>query len=66
MLPKTDNLRHIATRIKTTVIGISESKLDRTVLDPDIHIGNYKNLYSKENGNVEVLLVTLEVTLVIN
>ena len=59
LLPKIDELRDIAKRTKAAVIGISESKLDSTVLDPEIYIENL------EIGT-EVLLVTLEVTLAIN
>ena len=40
MLSKIDELRATAKRIKrrATVIGITESKLDETVLDGDINI----------------------------
>ena len=41
-LTKTDELRNIAKRTKAAVIGISESKLDSTVLDPEIYIENYE------------------------
>ena len=34
MLPKIDKLRDIAKRTKAAVIGILESKLDSTVLNP--------------------------------
>ena len=59
LLPKIDELRDIAKRTKAAVIGISESKLDSTVLDPEIYIENLEI-------STEVLLVTLEVTLAIN
>ena len=59
LLPKIDELRDIAKRTKAAVIGISESKLDSTVLDPEIYIENLEI-------SPEVLLVTLEVTLAIN
>ena len=59
LLPKIDELRDIAKRKKASVIGISESKLDSTVLDPEIYIENLEI-------SPEVLLVTLEVTLAIN
>ena len=42
------------------MIGASESKLDSTVLDPEIYIENYD--VSIETGTGEVLLVTLKVT----
>ena len=39
---KLTKLRDIAKRTKTAVIGTSESKLDRTILDPEIYIENYE------------------------
>ena len=48
------------------MIGISKSKLDSTVLDPEIYIENYEIFVSIEIGMEEVLIVTLELTLVIN
>ena len=44
LLPKTDELRDIAKRTKAAVIGISESKLDSTVFDPERYSDNYKIL----------------------
>ena len=44
------------------MIGISESKLDSTVLDPEIYIENYEIFVSIETGTEKVLLVILEVT----
>ena len=38
LLPKTAEFRDIAKRTKAAVIGILESKLDGTVLDPEIYI----------------------------
>ena len=49
LLPKTDELRDIAKRTKTAVIGISESKRDSTVLDPKIYIDNYEILRFDKN-----------------
>ena len=40
LLPKIDELRDIAKRTKTAVIGISESALDSTVVEPEIYIEN--------------------------
>ena len=37
-------MRDIAKRTKAAVIGVSESKLDSTVLDPEIGIENYEIL----------------------
>ena len=42
LLPNIDELRYIAKRTNSAVIVISESKLDSTVLDPEIHIENYE------------------------
>ena len=44
LLPKIDKLRDIAKRTKAAVIGISQSKVDSTVLDPEIYIDNYEIL----------------------
>ena len=44
-----DELRDIAKRTKAAVIGISESKLDSTVLDPGIYIDNYEILRFDRN-----------------
>ena len=44
LLAKIDELRDIAKRKKVAVIGISESKLDSTVFDPEIYIDNYEIL----------------------
>ena len=49
LLPKIDELRDIAKRTKAAVIGISESKLDSTVLDPEIYIDNYEILRFDRN-----------------
>ena len=49
LLPKIDELRDIAKRTKAAVTGISESKLDSTVLDPELYIENYKILRFDRN-----------------
>ena len=59
-------MRDIGKRAKATMIGISESKLHSTVLDPEIYIQNYEILCFGRNQRGEVLLVKLEVTLAIN
>ena len=48
-LPKIDELKDIAKRIKATVIGISESKLDSTFLGPKIYLENYEILRFDRN-----------------
>ena len=49
LLPKINELRYIAKRTNAAVIGISESKLDSTVLDPEIYIENYEILHFDRN-----------------
>ena len=49
LLAKIDELRDIAKRKKVAVIGISESKLDSTVFDPEIYIDNYEILRFDRN-----------------
>ena len=49
LLPKIDKLRHIAKLSNAAVIGISESKLDDSVLLSEIHIDNYNALRCDRN-----------------
>ena len=49
LLPKIDELRYIAESTNAAVIGICESKLDASVLDPEISINNYKILRCDRN-----------------
>ena len=49
MLPKIDELRHIARLTNTAVIGISESKLDDSVLTSEIQIDEYDLLRCDRN-----------------
>ena len=49
LLPKIDELRYIAKRTNAVMIGISESKLDSTVLDSEIYIENYEILRFDNN-----------------
>ena len=44
LLPKIEELRIIAKSTKAVIIGISESKLDESVLEPEIQIDDYKIL----------------------
>ena len=44
LLPKIDELRIIAKSTNAAIIGISESKLDESVLEPEIEIDDYKIL----------------------
>ena len=49
MLPKIDELRHIARLTNAAVIGISESKLDDSVLTSEIQINEYDLLRCDRN-----------------
>ena len=55
LLPKIDELRNIAKLSNAAVIGISESKLDDSVLSFEIHIDNYNTLrcdWNRHGGGV--------------
>ena len=55
LLPKIDELRNIAKLSNAAVIGITESKLDDSVLSSEIHIDNYNTLRcdrSRHGGEV--------------
>ena len=60
LLPKTDELRYIANARNSAVIGISESKLDESVLQSEIQINNYDLLRRDRNRNGGVLLAITE------
>ena len=49
LLPKIDELRLIALETKAAIIGISESKIDDTVLDAEIEIEGYALIRSDRN-----------------
>ena len=49
MLQKIEELRYIAKSTNAAVIGICESKLDASVLDPEISIGSHKILRCDRN-----------------
>ena len=49
LLPKIEELRNIAKLSNAAVIGISESKLDDSVLSSEIHIDNYNTLRCDQN-----------------
>ena len=51
LLPKIDEIRYIAARTNAAVIGISESKLDETILQSEIQISNYELLRCDRNRN---------------
>ena len=49
LLPKIDEVKYIAKRTNATIIGISESKLDKTVLDGELKIDGYDLIRSDRN-----------------
>ena len=49
VLPKIQELRIIAKSTNAAIIGISESKLDESVLEPEIEIDDYKILVCDRN-----------------
>ena len=60
LLPKIDQLCLIAKNSNAAVIGITESKLDKTVVDNEVNIDGYELKDLTEIGKVEVLLATSE------
>ena len=60
LLPKIPELRYIANSSNAVVIGISESKLDESVLQSEIQINNYDLLRRDRNKNGGVLLAITE------
>ena len=53
LLPKIDEIRYIVARTNATVIGISESKLDKIILQLEIQISNYELLICDRKRNRE-------------
>ena len=49
LLPKIDELRHIAKTTNVSIIGISETKLDASVLNAEIDIDNYEIIRKDRN-----------------
>ena len=49
LLPKIDELRLIAKNSNAAIIGIAESKLDKTVLDNEVKIDGYELKRSDRN-----------------
>ena len=55
LLPKIDELRNIAKCSNAAVIGITETKLDKTVYDPEVTIDGYsivRNDRNRKGGGV--------------
>jgi hypothetical protein len=51
LLSKIDEVREIAKKSRAVVIGISESKLDKSVLDGEVFIDGYEVIRSDRNRN---------------
>ena len=51
LLPRIDELRHMATLSNAAVIGISESKLDKSSTNSEIIKDNYDLLHCDRNRN---------------
>ena len=49
VLPKIDELREIAKKTRATVIGLTETKLDATILDSEVNIEGYELIRSDRN-----------------
>ena len=49
LLPKIDELRIITKSTNAAIIGINETKLDESVLEPEIQIDDYKILRCDRN-----------------
>ena len=49
VLPKIDELREIAKKTRATVIGLTETKLDATILDGEVNIEGYELIRSDRN-----------------
>ena len=56
MLPKIEELRVIVKSTNAAIIGISESKLHDFVLEHEIQIDNYNNLWCGRNRHEEVVV----------
>ena len=66
LLPKIDELTDIAKRTKAAVIGIWESKLDGTVLDPEIYIDNYEILRFDRNWHEDYCYIRRDISYKLN
>ena len=60
LLPKIDEVRLIAKNSNAAVIGITESKLDKTVFDSEVNVDGYELKDLTGIGKVGVLLATSE------
>ena len=58
LLSKKDELRCIANKTKAAVIGITESKLDHTVLNLKVNLSRYNILRCDKNRNDDACYIT--------
>ena len=49
VLPKIDELKLIANKSNATILGISETKLDKTIMDSELNIEGYDLIRSDRN-----------------
>ena len=49
LLPKIDEVKLIANKSNATILGISETKLDKTIMDSELHIEGYDLIRSDRN-----------------
>ena len=66
LLPKIDKFRDTAKRTKAAVIGISESRVDGTVLDPEIYIDNYEILRFDRNWQEDYCYIRSDISYKLN
>ena len=51
LLPKIHEIRQLAKRTNATIIGISETKLDKTIHDNEVNIDGYNIIRQDRNRN---------------
>ena len=63
LLPKIDKVRYIANIINAFIIGISETKLDETILSSELEINSYdlaKHDRSRRGGDIICYITDLQ------
>ena len=60
LLPKIDELKCVANKTKAAITGITESKLDHTVLDLEVNFPGYDILRCDRNRNKGGVLLVIE------
>ena len=58
-MPKTDEVRYMTNTTNEFIIGINETEIDETILSRELELDGYDLKYSIDQGEVVVLLVTL-------